>query len=75
MMSTLDSRDEPSCLMVQIKESKTNVLQKGSTMYFGVTGTKLCSVAKVVNYMVLPRENTRTTTFFGFSDGQPLTRT
>ena len=28
-----------------------------------------------VNYMVLPRENSTTSAFFGFSDGQPLTRT
>ena len=28
----------------------------------------------VVSYMVLSQENSRKTAFFGFSDGQPLTR-
>lgn len=32
-------------------------------------------MAAIVNYMVLPRGNARTTAFFGLSDGQPLTRT
>ena len=71
----LDSRDKPSCLMIQIKASKTDVFRKGSTVYLGITGTELCPVAAIVNYMVLPRENSRTIAFFGFSDGQPLTRT
>ena len=71
----LDNRDKPSYLLVQIKASKTDVFRKGSTVYLGVTGTELCPVAAIVNYMVLPRENSTTSTFFGFSDGQPLTRT
>ena len=33
----LDSRDKPSCLMVQIKTSKTEVFLKGSTVYLGIT--------------------------------------
>ena len=71
----LDNRDKPSYLLVQIKASKTDVFRKGSTVYLGVTGTELCPVAAIVNYMVLPRENSTTSAFFGFSDGQPLTRT
>ena len=71
----LDSRDKPSCLMVQIKASKIDVFRKESTVYLWITGTELCPVAAIVNYMVLPWENARTTAFFGFSDGQPLTRT
>ena len=71
----LYSRIKPSCLMVQIKASKTDVFRKGSTVYLGITGTELCPVAAIVNYMVLPQENARTTAFFGFSDGQPLTKT
>ena len=50
----LDSRDKPFCLMVQIKASKTDVFQKGSTMHLGITGTELCLVAAIVNYMGLP---------------------
>ena len=71
----LDSRIKPSYLMVQIKASTTDVLRKGNTVYLGITGTELCPVASIVNYMVLPRVNAKTTPFFGFSDGQPLTRT
>ena len=71
----LDSRIKPSYLMVQIKASKTDVFRKGNTVYLGITGTELCPVAAIVNYMVLPRVNAKTTAFFGFSDGQPLTRT
>ena len=71
----LNNRDKPSYLLVQIKSSKTDVFRKGSTVYLGVTGTELCPVAAIVNYMVLPRENSTTSAFFGFSDGQPLTRT
>ena len=43
--------------------------------YLGITGTELCPVAAIVNYLVLPRVNAKTTAVFGFSDGQPLTRT
>ena len=50
----LDSRIKPSCLTVQIKASKTDVFLKGSTVYLGMTGTELCPVAAIVNYMVLP---------------------
>ena len=35
----LDSRIKPSCLTVQIKASKTDVFQKGNTVYLGITGT------------------------------------
>ena len=71
----LDNRDKPSYLLVQIKASKTDVFCKGSTVYLGVTRTELCPMAAIVNYMVLSRENSMTSAFFGFSDGQPLTRT
>ena len=71
----LDSRIKPIYLMVQIKASKTVVFRKGNTVYLGITGTELCPVAAIVNYMVLPRVNAKTTAFFGFSDSQPLTRT
>ena len=71
---SLDSVDKPSCLMVRIKASKTDIFRKGNTVYLGITGTELCPVAAIVNYMVLPKKQTRTTAFFGFSDGRPLTR-
>ena len=71
----LDSRDKPCCLMVQMKASKTDIFQKGSIVYLGITRTELYPVAVIVKYVVLPRENARTTASFGFSDGQPLTRT
>ena len=50
----LDSRDKLSCLMVQIKAYKIDVFRKESTVYLGITGTELCPVAAIVNYMVLP---------------------
>ena len=50
----LDSRIKPSYLIVQIKASKTDVFRKGNTVYLGITGTELCPVAAIVNYMVLP---------------------
>ena len=67
----LDSRIKLSCLMVQIKASKTDVFRKGSTLYLGITGTELCPVAAIVNCMVLPRENARTTAFFGLVMASP----
>ena len=70
----LDSQDKPTCLLVQIKASKTDVFRKGNTVYLGITGTELCPVVAIVNYMILPRGQARTTAFFGFSDGRPLTR-
>ena len=51
----LDSRDKLSCLMVQIKASKTDVFWKGSTVNLGITGTELhMTHSSIVNYMVLP---------------------
>ena len=70
----LDSTDKPTCLMVHIKASKTDIFRKGNTVYLGIMGTELCPVAAIVNYMVLPKEQARSMAFFGFSDGRPLTR-
>ena len=60
--------------MLHMKAFKTNIFRKGKTVYLGITGTELCPVVAIVNYMVLPKEQGRTTAFFRFSNERPLTR-
>ncbi len=68
----VDNTSHPQYLTVRLKASKTDPFRKGVTVYLGVTGTELCPVAAVLNFMVL-RGNT-VGPFFRFSNGRFLTR-
>lgn len=70
----VDNREKPSYLEVKIKASKTDIFRKGVTVYLGTTGTDICPVAAVLNYMVKRKPSSESVPFFVFSDGSPLTR-
>ena len=71
----VNDRKKPTFLEVRIKASKTDVFQKGVTIYLGVTGVDICPVAAILSYMiccsVMARGNQ--SPFFCFNNGRALT--
>lgn len=68
----VNSMSDPRWLEVQIKASKTDLMQVGVTIYLGSTGRWLCLVASLLAYMV--QRGSGTGPMFHFSDGRFLTR-
>ncbi len=49
---TVDSLKNPEVVWVRIKESKTDRLRKGATVSLGRSGTQLCPVKAILEYIV-----------------------
>ena len=68
----VDNTEKPQYITVRIKASKTDPFRKGTTVYLGTTGTDLCPVAAILDYMV--RRGNHPGPMFQFQDHRPLTR-
>ncbi len=68
----LDHPRRPSFLRVTIKQSKTDPFRQGVNLFVGRTGTDLCPVAAVLDY--LRHRGTAAGPLFLFSNGRVLTR-
>eukprot|EP00731_Ephydatia_muelleri_P026363 Em0018g463a len=68
----MDDPGSPSFIRVCIKQSKTDPFRQGAYLYVGRTGTELCPVAALLDYLCVrgPGEGP----LFRFEDGRPLTR-
>ncbi len=63
-----DSRARPQFVEVRIKASKTDPFREGVSIYLGVTGLDLCTVAAILSFMV--RRGSSAGALFIFSDGR-----
>ena len=68
----LDDSRCPSLLRVSIKQSKTDPFRHGVHLFLGRTGTGLCPVATVLDF--LQARGGEPGPLFRFRDGRPLTR-
>ena len=69
----VDDPTHPSIIQIRIKQSKTDPFRKGIDLYVGKTGSSLCPVAAMMNYLMV-RGTKRLGPLFIFSDGRVLTR-
>ena len=67
-----DSSSAPSTLRVSIKQSKTDPFRQGIQLLIGKTGTKLCPVAAMLDFLRV--RGTSEGFLFRFEDGSCLTR-
>lgn len=68
----VDSHSSPSMVQVRLRRAKTDPFGQGVLIYVGKTGTPLCPVTALLNFMaVRPRGNGP---LFVHDDGSPLTR-
>ena len=49
----MDNQTAPSVLRVTIKQSKMDPFRKGVDLFLGKTGTDLCPVVVILNYMIV----------------------
>ena len=68
----VNSHDKPEYLVINLRQSKTDVFGSGVTLYGGATGDILCPVAAVLAY--LARRPGSPGPLFIFERGQPLSR-
>ncbi len=68
----VDNTAHPQFMLVRIKASKTDPYRKGVSIYLGTTGSDLCPVAAMLDYMV--RRGPAPGPMFTFEDGRLLTR-
>ena len=68
----VDSKQQPSFITVNIKQSKTDPFRKGVTIVVGRAVGPLCPLVPVLTYMAVRRPGQGP--LFRFSDGRPLTR-
>ena len=68
----LDHASSPSALHITIKRSKTDPFRHGVDLWVGKTGSDLCPVAAVLDY--LKARGSRVGPLFVFADGRLLTR-
>ena len=68
----VDSRESPSMLRIQLKQSKTDPFRTGVLVFIGRTGTPLYPVAAVLAY--LSQRPAGQGPLFKFADGRALTR-
>ena len=68
----LDDSRSPSLVRVTIKQSKTDPFRKGVNIFVGCTGTDLCPVGALLDYLRV--RGTAQGALFVFSDGRLLTR-
>ena len=69
---SVDDTQSPSVMQVRIKQSKTDPFRKGVSLAIGRTGTKLCPVAAVLDFIVA--RGSSPGPLFTFQDGSFLTR-
>jgi integrase len=67
-----DSPTSPRLLRVRLKQSKTDPFRRGIHLFVGKTGTDLCPVMAILNYLVV--RGNREGPLFLYQDGRYLTR-
>ena len=68
----VDDGRSPSLLRISIKQSKTDPFRKGVDLFIGRTGTDLCPLAALLDY--LRTRGSAPGPLFVFADGRVLTR-
>ena len=68
----LDDCRRPGLLRIIIKQSKTDPFRKGVALFVGRTGTTLCPIAALLDYLVV--RGSAPGPLFSFADGRLLTR-
>ena len=68
----VDDSRRPSFLRITIKQSKTDPFRKGVDLFVGRTGSDLCPVAAVLDFLQV--RGMSPGPLFLFEDGRPLTR-
>ena len=68
----LDNRSPPQFLEVRIKASKTDPFRRGVSVYLGSSGSDLCPVAAVLDYMI--RRGKAEGPFYTYANGDYLSR-
>ena len=56
----VDSRCEPICLQIRLKQSKTDPFRRGIDIYVGCMDNSLCPVAAMLSYLVTGGSTPRT---------------
>jgi len=68
----VDNHCNPTMLRVRLKASKTDPFRVGVDVFVGLTGSPICPVTAVLEYMLM--RGARPGPLFLFKDGKPLTR-
>ena len=68
----IDSSDDPRCVSIRIKQSKTDPFRMGISIHLNKTDQPLCPVAALLSYLVV--RGTQDGPLFQFENGTPLTR-
>ena len=68
----IDSHASPSMIRVHIKQSKTDPFRKGADIYLGATGTTICTVQALWQYLAV--RGPTPGPLFRLESGAPLTR-
>ena len=68
----VDDPQSPSLMRITLKQSKTDPFRTGVSLFVGRTGTDLCPVAALLDYLTL--RGSRQGPLFIFEDGRYLTR-
>ncbi len=69
---TIDSHRNPSMLRIRLKASKTDPFRVGVDVFVGWTGSPICPVTAMLEYVLI--RGTRAGPLFLFKDGKLLTR-
>lgn len=69
---SVDNSSNPSIVRVRIKQSKTDPFRKGIDLYVGKTGSPLCPVSAMMNYLCA--RGMSPGPLFHFEDGKVLSR-
>ena len=69
----VDDARHPSIMQIRIKQSKMDPFRQGISLYVGKTGSHICPVASMMNYLQV-RGMSHTGPLFQFSDGRVLTQ-
>ena len=69
---SIDNKDHPQLLRIQIKQSKTDPFRQGVDIYLGRTGEGICPVRGILPY--LAQCGSHPGPLFLFQDGRMLTR-
>ena len=68
----VDDPAKPSIIQLTIKQSKTDPFRQGVNIYLGSTGTTLCPVTALLNFLV--KRGSHPDPLFHYRDQSPLTK-
>ena len=68
----VDNHESPSMICILIKQSKTDPFRQGVEMFLGTTGSVVCPVQAILQYLAV--RSAQQGPLFIFRDGSPLTR-